>query len=361
MVILGSQKNRWLLILSIIGLVVLFIVPYMIDFGSIAFNIIFSYGVFFEIYKQDTFTRYFSLPVSGFSPNNLYITLSSIFSILGAILIIIGGIFHFKDRFAHIRRYVLLVFSGGFLGFMGTMFFIPFGLDVQANTFTFTGNHSIAFEWYFAGIYPIAVYFFGLALWGFIRIFHPPAQTSDESALRLSTLATHRQNITRIQKSFDSIPLQMFRRILDINSQEDLDSLRKLLPPNLQYSIVGNDAVFLKETVSKMVDPSTLVRATRKDVCFYCDSVITLDDEICPSCHRAKLICAICKLPIETTDEIGQCPHCESISHLMHLKTWIEIRMKCPHCLQNLTPSDYKTITREDILQRSEPPTEISN
>jgi len=341
-----------LLSLSVIGLVILFSAPYLADFDELVFNMIFPFGVFFAVYLEDTFYRNLVIPLRDFSPNNLFVIFSSICSYLGAILIIIGGIFHFKDRFASIRRYVLLTFSGGVLGFVGSMLFIPFGLEVISNAFTFAGSYSTSFEWHFLGIYPIAIYFFGLTLWGFIRIFRPPVKASGETSFRLSTLATHRQNMVQNRKSFESIPLQMLRRMLDINSQEGLEKLRQLLPKDLQYSIIGNDAVFLKQTISTMVDPATLVRATRKDVCFYCGSHITLNDEICSSCNRSKLNCEICKLPIEISDEIGQCPHCESIFHLEHLKTWIEIRMKCPYCLRDLTPNEYKTITREDILQK---------
>ncbi|MBN1329204.1 MAG: hypothetical protein JXA54_07000 [Candidatus Heimdallarchaeota archaeon] len=358
---MSVQNNRWLLGLGITGFLYLLIAPYLINIDDYVFSIMFPYGAYFGIYQEGSLVQYVSMAANDFAPNNLFIVVSPACSFLGIFLILLGGIYHTKDRFSKMKRYILLTFFGAIIGFTGVMLFIPFGLNIQANLYNFTSNPSIDFNWQFFGIYPAAILFFGLGLWSTFRLIHPPSNPTDDSAFRLSALSTHRQNINQIQQSFDSIPLQMLRRMLNINSQKDLENLRKLLPPEMQYSIVGTDAIFLKETISTIIDPATLIRATRKDICYFCGESITLDDKNCPSCHRAKLNCTICKLPIKNTDEIGQCPHCGSMSHLKHLKTWIEIRMKCPYCLHYLTPNEYKVITRNDLLQNSLESPEITS
>jgi hypothetical protein len=161
-----------------------------------------------------------------------------------------------------------------------------------------------------------------------------------DSELRLDTLKTARQNIKQIQEQYDNIPVHMLRQILNLDSEADLETLRQLLPPELQYTVVGDDVVFLKETVSKIVDPATIITATRKDVCFYCQAPISLNADKCPNCSKSILDCEICKLPIKPGEEVSQCPKCEHIFHFKHLKTWVEFKMKCPTCLRELLPSE---------------------
>jgi hypothetical protein len=174
------------------------------------------------------------------------------------------------------------------------------------------------------------------------RFIKPPKKVSEEaeSRKRLGDLAEARKSLALIHKSYDTIPLHMLQRLLKINSEEDLETLRKLLPKELQFSIVGSDVLFLKETLSKMVDPTTLIKATHKSSCFYCGFQITMEEKICPSCKKKVPHCSICKLSIKQKEEMGQCPKCEAQCHLEHLKTWVEIRMKCPTCFRKLLPTE---------------------
>lgn len=213
---------------------------------------------------------------------------------------------------------------------------------MRSNLFDFSEAISESFSWHFLGIYLSFVFFAGLGIWSIVQLirYHKGSSLLTDSELRLDTLKTARQNIKQIQEQYDDIPVHMLRQILNLDSEADLETLRQLLPPELQYTIIGNDVVFLKETVSKIIGPTTLITATRKDACFFCQAPISLDAEKCPKCGKEILDCAICKLPIKPSEEVAQCPKCEYIFHFKHLKTWVEFKMKCPTCLRELLPSE---------------------
>ncbi len=47
-------------------------------------------------------------------------------------------------------------------------------------------------------------------------------------------------------------------------------------------------------------------------------------------------VCMVCKLYLNETDEILQCPVCESLYHKDHLLDWIRTKNSCPVCAQQL-------------------------
>lgn len=42
--------------------------------------------------------------------------------------------------------------------------------------------------------------------------------------------------------------------------------------------------------------------------------------------------CAVCGRPLEATDPVSQCPHCEAMAHQDHLLDWIRLKGNCPAC-----------------------------
>lgn len=54
----------------------------------------------------------------------------------------------------------------------------------------------------------------------------------------------------------------------------------------------------------------------------------------CTECRVRAQVCIICQLPIQTGQEVTQCPHCEHIAHTHHWNHWIKIGKNCPICHQ---------------------------
>ncbi len=264
-----------------------------------------------------------------------------IVSIVGICCVLLAGLIYLIKRDLSDMLTYILAFTGGLTGFVGTMLFFPFGLSVRNHS-----SFSTDYNWFFGGVFVIGGVFLAYSIWGIVRFIKPPKKVSaeDESRKRLMDLAEARKSLALIHESYDTIPIHMLQQLLKLDSEEDLETLRKLLPSELQFTVVGSDVLFLKETISKMVDPATLVKATRKFPCFHCNSPITLDEKICPKCKKEVPHCSICKLPIKRREDMGQCPKCETHCHLEHLKTWIEIRMKCPTCLRKLLPTEIQRI-----------------
>lgn len=42
--------------------------------------------------------------------------------------------------------------------------------------------------------------------------------------------------------------------------------------------------------------------------------------------------CKICKINLESNQEIVHCPECLSVFHLDHLQKWLKVKFHCPIC-----------------------------
>ncbi|NHJ47348.1 MAG: hypothetical protein FK733_06115 [Asgard group archaeon] len=343
------RANRWLLILSILGLILLLFCPYLLNIydttDTNTINIIFSFGLFFQRYNQlDAVSG--SEFISRIDYSELsYFLISPILSFIGMFLLIAAGHFFYRDRRRYQRIYSWLSLSGSLTGILGSLLFLP--ISFEATNYSWSTLFPVGARWYYLGAIIMPLYFFGFGIWGLVQVIQTYRRSSEitDSELRLDSLATARRNIRQIQETYDNLPVHMLRRLLDINSNEELEELRKLLPPELQYSIVGENAIFLKETISEVVDPSTIITAVRKDYCFYCNAELSLTDEICPKCRKQVLDCAICKLPVKSGEKVGQCSKCEHLFHLEHIKTWVKMKMRCPTCLRNLLPTEINEVS----------------
>ncbi|NPD90575.1 MAG: hypothetical protein HGN29_17830 [Asgard group archaeon] len=340
------KKRLWLIITSVLSLLVVCFIPYMIDIKSETtsnhIDIIFFNGRYYhnvwggtDSFVQNYGAYYWSYLGINFDESLVIVPLVGI-----SCVIIAGLIYLLKRNLSDVIAYIV-AFTGGLTGFVGTLIFIPFGLSVRNHT-----SYSTNYNWFFGGVFVVGGIFLAYSIWGLARFIKPPKKlsTTDESRKRLIDLAEARRSLALIHESYDTIPIHMLQQLLKLNTEEDLETLRKLLPAELQFTVVGSDVLFLKETISRMVDPVTLIKATRKFPCFHCDFLISLDEKICSSCKKAVPHCSICKLPIKNKEDMGQCPKCETHCHLEHLKTWIEIRMKCPTCLRQLLPTEIQRI-----------------
>ncbi|NHJ31959.1 MAG: hypothetical protein FK732_03765 [Asgard group archaeon] len=340
------QKRLWLPVTSILNILTVYFAPYMIDIksetGSNHIDIIFFNGRYYHNYwgGTDSSVQFFDASYWAALGINFDDALK-IVPIVGICCVALAGLIYLLKRDLSDMIAYITAFAGGLTGFVGSILFIPFGLSVRSHSF-FSTNYN----WFFGGVIAVGGIFLAYSIWGLVRFIKPPKKLSaeDESRKRLGDLAEARRSLELIHESYDTIPIHMLQRLLKINSEEDLETLRQLLPKELQFSVVGTDVLFLKETLSKMVDPVTLVKATSKFPCFHCSSPITLDEKICPSCKKTVPHCSICKLPIKHDEIMGSCPKCETRCHLEHLKTWIEIRMKCPTCLRKLLPTEIQQV-----------------
>ncbi len=307
-------------------------------------NIVLSFGTFIQIWFHETNQGNIFIAYGEYSEIN-YFPVSPILAFIGIVIIIFAGFLFYRDRRKYQKLYAWLTTIGSFCGVIGTLLFLPLSFEVRIYNWIWYIMYSIGANWYYLGAIVMPSFFLGIGIWGIVQIvqFYKRPRELIDSELRLDSLASARRNLIEIQKTYDNLPVHMLRRLLDVNTDAELEELCKLLPEELQYSIVGKNAVFLKETVSKVVDPSTIIIATRKDYCFYCKAELSLNDKICPNCQKEVLHCALCKLAIKPDEEVGKCPKCEYLFHFKHLKTWAELKMKCPTCLQELLPSEVQT------------------
>ena len=70
--------------------------------------------------------------------------------------------------------------------------------------------------------------------------------------------------------------------------------------------------------------------------CFYCGEPILKNHKVCPKCGKEILRCSVCKLQINSTDQVAHCPLCEAKAHFVHLHEWVKTQGKCPKCLQDI-------------------------
>lgn len=340
------KKRLWLIITSVLSLLVIYFIPYMIDIKSESasnhIDIIFFNGRYYHNIWSGIYSSIFNYDASFWSTLGINFDKALVtVPLVGIFCVFIAGLIYLLKRTLSDLISYIVAFTGGLTGFVGTIIFVPFGLSVRRNSW-FSSNYN----WFFGGAFVVGGIFLAYFIWGLARFIKPPKTLSveDESLKRLMDLAEARRSLALIHESYDTIPVHMLQRLLKLNSEEDLETLRKLLPAELQFTVVGSDILFLKETISRMVDPATLVKATRKFPCFHCEFPILLDEKTCPSCKKSVPHCSICKLPIKNKEDMGQCPKCETHCHLEHLKTWIEIRMKCPTCLRKLLPTEIQRI-----------------
>ena len=284
------------------------------------FDIVFFNGRYYHNFWGGSYSDIITYDESYWSTQGIHFSEALKFlPIVGICCVTAAGLVYLIKRDLTDFMAYIIAFVGGVTGLVGTGLFAPFGLSIRSHA-TFSTNY----DWFFGGVFAIGGIFLAYSIWGLVRFIKPPKKVAveDESRKRLDELAEARRSLALIHESYDTMPLHMLQRLLKLNSEEDLETLRKLLPKELQFSIVGSDVLFLKETLSKIVDPTTLVKATHKSSCYYCGSLIMLEEKVCSSCKKKIPHCSICKLSIKQQEEMGQCPKCETLCHFEHLKTW---------------------------------------
>ncbi|MDH5703782.1 MAG: hypothetical protein OEY99_06170 [Aigarchaeota archaeon] len=47
---------------------------------------------------------------------------------------------------------------------------------------------------------------------------------------------------------------------------------------------------------------------------------------------RERMVCAVCTLPMNQTDERYSCPHCRAEGHYQCFVEWLNVKGTCPYC-----------------------------
>ena len=79
--------------------------------------------------------------------------------------------------------------------------------------------------------------------------------------------------------------------------------------------------------------------------CPYCNYPNTSQRMDCWNCSKLLPRCKICNSYVETGSEVAVCQHCENIYHENHLRTWLRLNPKCPMCKEEI-----KEIKTEELI-----------
>jgi hypothetical protein len=344
------KRKRWLLIVSIFGILFSLFTPYMFkwkknsreDYKNGNIKVIFINGyLLVHYFRDDIQLKSFNLRQwSEGKPTNACL----IIVVIGNLLIFLAGILQIRKQQLFNKYGSKVVCLGGFLGFLGTMLFLQFYDWVDQ----FPG-HIIYYEFEFYlpnmhrfGFYIRLFYFLIMFLWGIIyrnKDLTPPCKNS-ESRMRLFDLAHVRGN-HKANVSTKAISLKGFLRLFDLQSISEVDKVRTIISSDIQFQFNDSEVSFIRNNL--IIDPSSIIRQFKKYSCFHCGAPIKSYDKQCIICHYLVISCSICKLPINKSDLTGCCPKCDSISHYPHLEAWLRTNGKCPSCLQVFLPNEIKT------------------
>jgi hypothetical protein len=85
----------------------------------------------------------------------------------------------------------------------------------------------------------------------------------------------------------------------------------------------------LEEAEVKMTEETELDKILS---CSSCGSLITIQEENCPSCGSAKPVCIVCLSDLKGEEEIVKLSCCSSYAHKEHIDNWVSIKGHCPKC-----------------------------
>ncbi|MHA2357584.1 MAG: RING finger domain-containing protein, partial [Candidatus Heimdallarchaeaceae archaeon] len=115
---------------------------------------------------------------------------------------------------------------------------------------------------------------------------------------------------------------------------------------------INSARLFLYRTSHKV---GTRIKRETFDSCPYCSFRTTKTALDCWNCGNQIPRCMICNNRVAVETEIVKCTHCENIYHEDHLRTWMRFNNKCPVCKEEIKKikTEAFTIPADAVSQAS--------
>ncbi len=158
------------------------------------------------------------------------------------------------------------------------------------------------------------------------------------------------------------LELESVKSIVELSDQLDIHFKEaKILIADLRYRAIKEDNKKMKNNLRLLLVDSSMIKKlglkdvdgeylleepilatpqevevdTRPVACIYCGELLH-GTKSCPSCHKERLKCSICRLTISFGEQTTKCPSCSAMFHQAHLDEWLKIKGNCPVCGQNI-------------------------
>ena len=100
--------------------------------------------------------------------------------------------------------------------------------------------------------------------------------------------------------------------------------------------------------VTKVLRRRVIVR------CPYCNFPNTSQRMDCWNCTKLLPRCMICNSFVEQGTEVAVCQHCDNIYHENHLRTWLRLNPKCPMCKEPIEKIETEELIIEPEVTKEE-------
>jgi hypothetical protein len=91
------------------------------------------------------------------------------------------------------------------------------------------------------------------------------------------------------------------------------------------FSNATNDEEYQNEIQGKTLNSLDPIITTNDFICPTCHNSIDKTSTFCKDCGHRLRKCLICKLLLKQPDQLGQCPHCQEVFHLIHLRESLKV------------------------------------
>ncbi|NPD87431.1 MAG: hypothetical protein HGN29_01825 [Asgard group archaeon] len=88
--------------------------------------------------------------------------------------------------------------------------------------------------------------------------------------------------------------------------------------------------------------------------CPYCNYPNTSQRMDCWNCAKMLPRCKICNSYVEQGTQVAVCQHCDNIYHENHLRTWLRLNPKCPMCKEEIEKIETEELIIESDVQETD-------